>query len=107
MGLNFANLFGRFRNQYAIKKGVEESRQLNYFAILFIYGLGFTNICFYITLWRKSEAVNELVNYYDMSVGRSKFGVQPYKKVKEIRNNLIKFNPKVIQLHMICRKTSD
>jgi len=57
--------------------------QLNYFAIIFICGFGFTNTCTVITAWRKSSAIEKLINYYSLSARQRNFGFQPTEKVKK------------------------
>jgi len=50
------------------------NKQMNYFFVTRIFGLGFSYICFFLTVWRKSSKLLDLVNYFKFTTNNNTFG---------------------------------
>jgi len=63
----FAFLIACFRKDEIIK---DREIQMQYFKTAEILGIGFSFVCFFVTVWRKSSSVSDLVNYFKFKLSQ-------------------------------------
>jgi len=65
--MSFAFLMAWFK-KVEIRK--DREIQMQYFKTAEILGIGFSFICFFVTVWRKSFSFSDLVNYFKFQLSQ-------------------------------------